>query len=246
MITQEQALRLTARVASLNFPPGEAFGYSNTGYLYLAEIVKRVSGQSLADFAAARIFRPLGMKRTHFATNHEAIVPNRADSYEKREGEYRRQKLNFSLFGGTSLMTTTAGLSRWAKNFDEHRVGDAELFAAFNSPSVLNNGDPVQFKVIDGEPLLHAKGQLVRVYRGVRVFKHGVHYAAFRAFLARFPEHDVTIATLSNDEHYEIFKNGMAIAEMVLGDALSKPSSPKAPQPEFATQASDGRQVRFS
>src|SRR5262245_23312387 len=46
-------VRLLARQRGLNFPPGERFQYNNGGYNLLAHIVRRVSGQSLRDFAHA-------------------------------------------------------------------------------------------------------------------------------------------------------------------------------------------------
>ena len=45
----------------VGFTPGSAYSYSNSGYYLLAQIVKRVTGQSLREFADARIFKPLGM-----------------------------------------------------------------------------------------------------------------------------------------------------------------------------------------
>src|SRR5262249_30260772 len=56
--------------APLSMPPGAEMSYSNQGYALLGEIVERVSGQSLAEFARQRIFDPLGMKDTHY------IVPD--------------------------------------------------------------------------------------------------------------------------------------------------------------------------
>jgi CubicO group peptidase (beta-lactamase class C family) len=44
--------------------PGQEMSYCNYGYALLAEIVRRVSGGSLAHLADARIFQPLGMKDT--------------------------------------------------------------------------------------------------------------------------------------------------------------------------------------
>ncbi|MCW5979474.1 MAG: DUF1343 domain-containing protein [Bryobacteraceae bacterium] len=46
--------------------PGSTFIYSDINYILLGEIVRRVSGQSLADYARERIFRPLGMRNTMF------------------------------------------------------------------------------------------------------------------------------------------------------------------------------------
>lgn len=47
-------------------PPGELMTYSNENYMLLGEIVRRVSGQSLEDFAQQRIFVPLGMTNTSY------------------------------------------------------------------------------------------------------------------------------------------------------------------------------------
>ena len=47
-------------------PPGEHFVYSDINYFLLGDIVRRVSGQPLNQFATDRIFAPLGMKDTTF------------------------------------------------------------------------------------------------------------------------------------------------------------------------------------
>jgi CubicO group peptidase (beta-lactamase class C family) len=46
--------------------PGIEMSYSNYGYNLLGEIVRRVGGQSLADFASERIFQPLRMEDTFY------------------------------------------------------------------------------------------------------------------------------------------------------------------------------------
>src|SRR5215813_421684 len=53
-------------------PPGVEMSYCSYGYNLLGEIVRRVSGQALADFARARIFEPLRMQDTFY------IVPDAA------------------------------------------------------------------------------------------------------------------------------------------------------------------------
>ncbi|NJD01068.1 MAG: serine hydrolase [Ruminiclostridium sp.] len=50
--------------------PGTKMEYCSYGYQLLGEIVRRVSGQSIQDFAKQRIFNPLGMKDTNY------IVPD--------------------------------------------------------------------------------------------------------------------------------------------------------------------------
>jgi uncharacterized protein YbbC (DUF1343 family)/CubicO group peptidase (beta-lactamase class C family) len=46
--------------------PGEKFVYSDINYFLLGDIVRRVSGRPLDQFARERIFEPLGMKDTSF------------------------------------------------------------------------------------------------------------------------------------------------------------------------------------
>src|SRR6185503_8999041 len=66
VITNQDVLTLTSRQKALNFKPGEDFEYNNTGYVLLAIIVNRVSGQPIREFADVNIFKPLGMTNTFF------------------------------------------------------------------------------------------------------------------------------------------------------------------------------------
>lgn len=73
VVTTGQTLKLIARQRRLNFTPGTAFGYCNTGYTLLAEIIRRVTGKSFAAYTEEKIFRPLGMTNTQFQDNHEKV-----------------------------------------------------------------------------------------------------------------------------------------------------------------------------
>ena len=70
-----QAVALITRQKATAFTPGTRYSYSNSGYLLLGLIVRRASGQSLREFAQARIFGPLGMTRTHFHDDGQHVLP---------------------------------------------------------------------------------------------------------------------------------------------------------------------------
>jgi len=58
---------LTRRYAApLWKAPGEVMSYGGHNYLLLGEIIRRVSGRPLADFAKERIFKPLHMTDTYY------------------------------------------------------------------------------------------------------------------------------------------------------------------------------------
>ncbi len=53
--------------------PGESFTYSDINFFLLGDIVARVSGLSLDEFAERQIFRPLAMRDTRFGPLSQAI-----------------------------------------------------------------------------------------------------------------------------------------------------------------------------
>src|SRR5262249_16726315 len=55
-------------------PPGERFVYSDVNFELLGEIVRRVSGQPLDQFAREQLFEPLGLRDTGFKPA-AALVP---------------------------------------------------------------------------------------------------------------------------------------------------------------------------
>jgi len=62
-------------------PPGTAYHYSCLGYITLAQIIKKVSGQDIAEFSQERIFRPLKMRHTFFCPpekERSSCVPTEA------------------------------------------------------------------------------------------------------------------------------------------------------------------------
>lgn len=49
------------------FAPGEAWGYSGEGFVYLQKAVEKLTGMPLADLARREVFDPLGMTRSRLA-----------------------------------------------------------------------------------------------------------------------------------------------------------------------------------
>jgi CubicO group peptidase (beta-lactamase class C family) len=237
--TTAHILRLISRQKELNFEPGSRFLYSNSGYTLLAEIGKRVSGQSFAGFTKKNIFDPLGMTDTQFYDDYERIVKNRADSYELENGIYKKKSLSNSADGASNLYTTVEDMAKWVANFENPKVGDPELIKRFNEASLLNNGERVVWGISDGEPGYHAKGQIHWNYRGLHLLSHGGHAAAFRSFLGRFPDKRLAVIALSNDEHYQNFNTSIKIAEFYLKDDLK-------PNPIVNTPAVSNKSVEKS
>src|SRR5437667_10157236 len=71
--TDEDALQMIFRQKALNFAPGSDWLYSNTGFFLLSVIVKRASGKTMREFAAATLVAPLRMYHTEFRHDHTSL-----------------------------------------------------------------------------------------------------------------------------------------------------------------------------
>jgi CubicO group peptidase (beta-lactamase class C family) len=230
IVTTQQSLKLLSTQKGLNFEPGTTFGYCNSNYTLLAEIVHRVTGKTFSDYTNERLFAPLGMKSTRVSDNHEDVVKNRADSYELRNGKYYQKSLTESNPGPSNLLTTVEDLSKWALNFEKPIVGNAKMIKAFNEPCYLDNGKKLFLRVLDGDTIFVAKGQYVSKDKG-NYIGYGGHTAGFRTFLGRYPDHHLAIIQLSNDEEHEALGGRWDLADYYIASQPVKEKQPSATVP---------------
>jgi CubicO group peptidase (beta-lactamase class C family) len=211
--TDEDALDLIVRQRALDFTPGSEWEYSNTGFFLLSLIVKRASGQSLREFAAARIFGPLGMTHTQFRDDHRSLIPNRAAAYDPPDstGVYHIDVSNFEQTGDGAVHSTVEDLLVWDRNFYSGQVGGPGVLAEMVRPGTLN----------DGTVLDYASGLMVGSYRGQRTVSHGGSWGGYRAELLRFPDQRVSMACLCNVARSNPTGLARRVADVVLADRLA-------------------------
>jgi len=186
--TREHVLDLLTHQKELNFAPGTDYSYSNSGYFLAGEIVRRVTGKSLREYADERIFQPLGMTHTLFRDESTEIVENRAVGHIRVGNGFGRFVTNREDIGAAGLLTTLADLARWDRNFYENALGNGSLTSELVERGVLN----------DGERLHYALGLVVGDFEGLTTVTHGGAGGGFRTMVLRFPELRFTVACLCN------------------------------------------------
>lgn len=217
LITEDDVLQIVARQRQTNFEPGAEYVYSNTGYTLLAIVVKRVSGQSLQEFADAHIFKPLSMHDTHFHDDHTMIVRRRTSAYLPRQGGGWRVSIPvFDTYGATSLFTTVGDLLQWEQNFVHAQVGGRALIDQIQRPANLN----------DGHETGYAFGLTVGFHRGLRTIGHSGADAGYRADVVRFPDHDLAVVALCNASPIVPAVLTRRVAEVYLGEAMTPVTPP--------------------
>jgi CubicO group peptidase (beta-lactamase class C family) len=231
LITDDDVLTLISRQKELNFKPGDQHVYCNTGYTLLAQIVKRVSGQSFRKFTTQHIFMPLEMKSTHFRHDHAEIVKHIAYGYVEGAGGdgYRLSVTNFDTVGATSLLTTVEDLAHWDENFYHPRVGGPEMVSQQLVRGKLNSGKELNYAF----GLEHGK------YRGLDTVDHGGADAGYRADLLRFPDEHFSVACLCNKGETNPSELTRKVADIYLAEKFTEPapSSPDSSQKSFAPPA---------
>lgn len=217
--TDAQTLAAITRQKALDFVPGSTWGYSSSNYFLLGQIVQRVSGQPLRDFARDRIFLPLGMRSTQFLRRYDQIVPHVATAYRPLpEGGYAVDMSNWMTAGPSGLRTTVADLARWDSNFYTGKVGGSWLPAQLQQRGRLNDGSEIDY----------ARGLIVDHYRGQETVSHDGSFAGYRAELLRFPRQKFAVAVLCNTAHSAPAELAHGVADIYLAGTLQ--AEPKASQ----------------
>jgi CubicO group peptidase (beta-lactamase class C family) len=232
--TDQDALDAIARQRGTNFEPGAEFLYSNSGFFLLSVIVHRAGGKSLRDFAAERIFAPLGMTHTQIVNRHDLIVPGKAGSYTDGEGGgFALALANWEQTGDGAVNTTVEDLVQWDRNFVTGKVGGAAAIKELETVGVLNDGTPIDY----------ALGLRVDTYRGIRQVSHGGSWAGFRAQLSRFPEKQTSIFTLCNLSSSAPGALTSAVADLVLNLGPRDSPGPRPPRASPATARVTGEEL---
>ncbi|MCK5944669.1 MAG: beta-lactamase family protein [Planctomycetes bacterium] len=187
--TMDDALEALAAVVEPDFAAGTRWAYSNSNYVLISEVVERVSGLSLPQFARERIFEPLGMTRTHIHERCTDLVPDRALSYSRSpRGGWRWHFSNWEQTGDGAVFTTVGDLLKWSRNFHHGKVGGGALLERMAKPGALD----------DGAALRYGAGLMFGDLDGVRVVRHSGAWAAYRAELLRVPSKELTVVCLCN------------------------------------------------
>jgi len=101
----------------LDYQPGSAFQYSDTGFILLGEVVRRVSGSPLDRYLEKAVFRPLGLNDTSFHPKPGSmgrVAPTEFVNGLLLRGEVhdQRARLLRGVAGHAGMFSTSGDLSR--------------------------------------------------------------------------------------------------------------------------------------
>ncbi|WP_074410405.1 serine hydrolase domain-containing protein [Aquimarina megaterium] len=193
----------------LNFKLGSEYLYSNSGYWLLGQIVNKVTGINMADFAEKEIFEPLGMVNTHFHNDHNHIVKNRAVGYiPKDDNDYSISTTTLDMIGDGGVFTTINDMKKWDDEFYKRTFFSDTFWNLMTTQGILNNENQIEY----------ASGLFIGQYKGLKTISHGGAFVGYRAEYIKFPEQKISIILLAN--RGDIYPTGICyqIADILFKD----------------------------
>ena len=123
-------------------PPGQNFVYSDINFELVGEVVRRVSGKPLDQFAREQIFEPLGMLETTFkpaAALMARIAPTEVDAFTGKplRGVVHDPTARYmgGVAGHAGVFSTADDLARYAQAMLDMRFFAPATIALFTSPA---------------------------------------------------------------------------------------------------------------
>jgi len=175
-----------------DFDPGQKWNYSNSGYVLLAFIIERVSGEKYEDYMRETFFEPLGMTNTGVC-NSSAILEHEACGYTYQDGQVKKA-LYWDMsngYGGGNLYSTVGDLYRWNEAlFNGKALNKASLEAAFTPVHTADDNTPR----FDG----YGYGFIIQKLGGLNEIAHGGGLHGFSSYMLRIPKENLTVAVLLN------------------------------------------------
>lgn len=138
---RESVLPLLTRQESLSFQPGSRYIYCNTNYVLLTLIIEKLTGLSIAAFAKAKIFQPLGMKNSFYTEDNTRLIPRLAAPYLSRGRAVKKVATWSPLLGAGGVYSTLNDMVKWLKVLI-NEDWETDIIRTLKQQVMLNDGTP--------------------------------------------------------------------------------------------------------
>jgi CubicO group peptidase (beta-lactamase class C family) len=224
IITLPTCINFAVNQKHLKFTPGERYNYSNTNYNLLAEIIARVTKQSLAEWTKTNIFTPLGMNSTFFKTEPGQVYSNKVLCYKGIRSGFQQKQNNWAATGASAVCTTLDDLAKWITSFETKKLISPNIEKLLESKGTLN----------DGTKMAYSFGNEIKEVDGKKEIIHLGLVLGYRTAIVRFPKEKLAVAYLSNDDNDATYQRYPKIIDLFTTGDLREdhPKTSNIPLPE--------------
>lgn len=176
----------------LDFEPGSAWQYSNTGFVAAGLVLEKATGTPAFEFLREHIFTPLGMK-TIYDLDHQPLTKEDASGYIRFAVGPLHPVVPESpgwLFAAGELAMTAGDLALWDAALINGKILSPHSFNEMITPVRLNNGAPQSY----------ALGIGVTDFNGHPRLSHGGAVSGFTSQNTIWPDLKAAVVVLSNKD----------------------------------------------
>ncbi len=197
----------------LEFAPGTAFNYNNSGYFLLGAIIEKISGMSYAKFVEQNIFAPLGMHNTYYE-GHEPSPQRMAAGHTCRDGAFVPcDEISVSqVYAAGALVSNVDDMARW-----ENAIASGKLISVENCRRAFT-----PYILADGSSCGYGYGWEIGSLQQRPMLAHSGGINGFMTSALRLPEDKLFVAVLSNADFGIVDPEYLAhkIGAIALGEPL--------------------------
>lgn len=186
-IDNNDAINLLQSQTGLNFKPDTEYLYSNSNYILLAEIIKKITGEKFSSYAK-NMFIDLRMKNTSFLTNYMKVIPHKARPYGKWGG-WREYPSITEIHGDGALFTTLSDQLKWEKIIQLRDGQNIEQTIINKSQSIIPSSKTEEY----------GYGLMFGTYKNLKYTYHHGSTGAYTATFLRFVDKNLSIVVMSNN-----------------------------------------------
>jgi CubicO group peptidase (beta-lactamase class C family) len=196
------------RDTPLEFAPGERFRYSNSGYFLLGMIIEEVTGRPYGAYVEQELARPIGLEHTIYCPNNSSEGHARGfRSSPNGPIPAIPVSMTHAFFSAGSLCSTAVDLVRWAHALASGRVVKAASYRKMITPDVR----------VGGGALPYGYGLIPDEFFGVESIDHAGGQIGFSGALSYYPDSDIAVAVLANQEGANAASIVNRLSRIILG-----------------------------
>jgi CubicO group peptidase (beta-lactamase class C family) len=170
----------------MDFNPGDAYAYNNSGYFLLGAIVEKVSGMSWGSYIQKNFFTPLKMKSTF---TEDKNISGLATGYVKPLGYAIADYVHPSIpYSAGAIFSTIDDLWKWNNAVFSGQVVKRELLEKAWTPLTLSSGEKQSYGY---------GWQLGRIEKN-KVISHGGGIDGFLSYALYVPDTKLFVTVLCN------------------------------------------------
>lgn len=173
----------------MNFQPGEKWRYNNTGFLMMALIIQKITGQTTQAYLKEHVWNPLGMTASR-ASSATDIIPNRASAYLWDKDHWINGEFPYTteMIAAGGMMSDVEDLAKWDISLYGNKVLSERSRDLMMTPVTLKDGSKAPYGL----------GFFITEFPGHRLIWHYGSSGHYRANISRFIDDKITVIVLAN------------------------------------------------